>query len=517
MRRLALVPLLAATSCNWVFGLEPTVAIDAAPPSELPPGPRTRLVWAIATTDGVTASGIDPVLEYRAIGSEALYPAPPTIQVGDDTGLSDAPYDLTDGSFEIPYRLRESPHRIVYTLPGESVPHEVQWALTGAILVVPRTTRADAPVPPASSGYTITPMGLTTGLDLPIAFTSGVFSTFQAFEPNDASTSAITIRYAGGAKPLAGPLGAPQGSKGDWVLVTEWLPRGPQTSVDGWAVAKQLDLAAGTMTIPGTQPMWETTERTLSTGNPNCPTGPGCLPSGGGASAGSRLMNVLGSLGGTPSVALAYGVSPSTELAGFIPGTANTTPPFLDQPLMLKFLESNQLDVSITLADPTPALDLEPILFARVATARTVGSVTLTSAVQALTNVFHGTIPYGAPLASNVKLGDISLSANATDGVPVSATSSPISLTFQTEAGYDADDFVITLYEITDTSLAPVRVYHVIQPVVKIDGTLLVSGHSYVFGITSRTGLGGADRGDYQKAQYPFGSSTTFPRTFVVQ
>ena len=38
-------------------------------------------------------------------------------------GLAQVTYDVTDdGSFEIPYALRTAPHRIVYTLPGESVP-----------------------------------------------------------------------------------------------------------------------------------------------------------------------------------------------------------------------------------------------------------------------------------------------------------------------------------------------------------------------------------------------------------
>jgi hypothetical protein len=62
-----------------------------------------------------------------------------------------------------------------------------------------------------------------------------------------------------------------------------------------------------------------------------------------------------------------------------------------------------------------------------------------------------------------------------------------------------------------------VRIYHVIKPEVAIDGTLLASGHTYVLGITARAGLGGAHQGDYKVATYPFGSTTTFPRTFVVQ
>jgi hypothetical protein len=90
-------------------------------------------------------------------------------------------------------------------------------------------------------------------------------------------------------------------------------------------------------------------------------------------------------------------------------------------------------------------------------------------------------------------------------------------LTFGTEPGFNAHDFVITLYELSGTSLAPVRVYHVLTPEVKVDGSLLVTGHHYVFGITARKGFPSIDRGDYGKALYPFAATTTFVRTFVVQ
>src|SRR6185369_5504248 len=156
MRWLALAPLLAVTGCNQIFGLQPTIAIDAAPPGEaLPPGPRTQLLWAIATTDGMLpappAAQFDPELVYPPFGSEQLHPEVPIVMVGDEMGLMPAPYNVADGSFEIPFALKDSPHRIVYTLPGESVPHEVQWSITGAKLTVPRTTRDDAPRIPDSS------------------------------------------------------------------------------------------------------------------------------------------------------------------------------------------------------------------------------------------------------------------------------------------------------------------------------------------------------------------------------
>lgn len=511
MRWPALAALVVATGCNQIFGLDPTIAIDAAPPEQLPPGPRTKLVWAIATTDGdPQAPGVDPVVVYQPIGSESLRPDVPTILVGDDSGLSPAIYDVSDGSFEIPYPLRESPHRIVYTLPGESVPHEVQWSLTGALLTVPRTTRADAPRAPDSSGYTITPINSPGGFSDLALFTSGVFTADADLADFEQSSSAVTFRYSAKARPLAGPLGAPQIAKGDWILLMASVSHGTYKSSDGWALT-QLDLAAGMISTPTTEPAWMTTQRTLST--LSCP-GPDCLPLGNFADVGMRLDQVLGTLGTSDSAVMWYGVSPCTQLAGFVPGPA---PTYLDQPLVLPFMEASALLSTFSLADPSGSLALDRVVAARVASARTVGGVTLTSAISTVTSTFSGKMQYPAPLVQNIMLGTTNLSADQPDNVVVPASSSLQKLKFVTEAGYAANDFVVTLYEINGMSLAPVRVFHVIAPEVKIDGSLLASGHTYVFGITARAGFGGADRGDYAKATYPFGSSTTFPRTFTVQ
>ncbi|HEX5061087.1 MAG TPA: hypothetical protein VFV99_17095 [Kofleriaceae bacterium] len=509
MRWLALAPLVAATGCNWLYGLDATIAVDGASEG-LPPGSRTRLVWGIATTDGQAGtSGFDPEMVYKSIGSETARPQPPVVLVGDDSGLAEATYDPADGSFEIPYALRESPHRVVYTLPGESVPHEVQWSITGAILVVPRTTRLDAPAPPTASGYSITPQGLGTTLAMPALYTSGAFTATDSSSQFDQATAG-TIKFAfpQNARPVTSPLGAPQKAKGDWVLLVNFQPNGAQTSVNGFAMS-QIDLAANMMLAPNPQPTWQTTTRTLST---ICSTMPAnCLPNGNAAPAAQRLDAVLP--GGTAGRKLFLGVSPSTDLPGFLPGVG---PDFVDRPLMLTLHESTQIDTTITLADPSSMLGLDRVIAARLTSARLANGAVLTSSIQTITNVFSGSLQYGAPLATNVKLGATSLSGT-TESVPVGASSSQQTLSWSAEAGYVANDYVVTLYEITFSALVPVRIYHVIAPEVKVDGNLLVAGHQYVFGITARTGFGAADRGDYQKAQYPFSVTTTFPRTFTVQ
>jgi hypothetical protein len=515
MRWHALAPLLVATGCNWLYGLDKTIAVDARI-SELPPGERTSLVWAIATTDGMPVPpAIDPVLIYKPIGSETARPMVPSIQVGDDAALATADYDLQDGSFEIPYALRESPHRIVYTLPGESVPHEVQWALTGARLTIPRTTRLDAAPVPTGSGYTITPSGLspTTQLVAPVLYTSGVFTYSNNGLDFEQNGSSITYRYAANARPLTGPTGAPQAGKGDWVLLGEYQARSTsQSSLRSYALSR-VELQPNMMTAPSPEPAWvtPTMERMLTTNS--CATVPSeCLPLINTAGAVQRLHTLFGA-GGVDSQHMMYGVSPSTELPGFLPGVA---PTFIERPLVLPFLESSKNDANLIVTDPSAELGLERVLSARASYARTVSGVTLTTSIQGITNRFETNgLQFSAPLATNIMLDTINLSDM--DGVAVPPSSDVHKLKFAPEIGFDADDYVITLYEITGTSLAPVRIYHVIEPEVKISGSLLVAGHQYVLGITARTGFPGASTGDYSRAQYPFSSTTTFARTFGVQ
>src|SRR5512143_3382469 len=184
----------------------------------------------------------------------------PQIMVGAPLGmmppLAAAPYDTSDGSFEIPYTLRMAPHRIVFTLPGETVAHEVQWSVSGATLVIPRTSRLDAALVPAASGYTITPTGLAAAPSVPALFTTGAYTsnrTISDFTPSGAST---TFHYATDAEALTTPLAAPESAKGDVVLLTEWATHQNyptnQASIDGFAIAK-VDLAAGTLSVPSPQ------------------------------------------------------------------------------------------------------------------------------------------------------------------------------------------------------------------------------------------------------------------------
>ena len=507
MKRLA---LLALAACNQIFGLQQTGVVDAPPDAV---AIRSNLVWGAVATDGMGA--IDPVLEYAGIGSETERPGVPKVFVGDDRGVMEATYVAADGSFEIPYRLRDAPHRIVYTLPGESVPHEVQWSVVGAYLVVPRTTRLGAPPVPPGSGYNVHPQGFAGSPTVPSLATSGAVTFTIETSEFDLASGPFVYPFAAKAKALTGPLGAPQTSHGDWELFTDWAAQtSTQTSVRGFAITS-LDLVASTLASPSTEPTWVSTP-TRSISNLKCP-GVDCGPTYNSLGTNMRIMNVLGSLVGTLRPQLMYGISPSLDLPGFVEGEM---PYFPDRtvmrPLMIPFLISTTMDTTLTVVDPSAMLPFERVLYSGIAGSRTADGVTLTSSLQTVSNQFSGAMPYPAPFAQTIKLDGVDLSG-AGDDIPLPGSSAMHRLTWDPEGGYSANDYVITLYEIANNALSPVRVYHVLSPSVSIDGTLLASGHTYVFGITSRHGLPAADRGDYHKAAYPFGIATTFPRTFLVQ
>ena len=78
---------------------------------------------------------------------------------------------------------------------------------------------------------------------------------------------------------------------------------------------------------------------------------------------------------------------------------------------------------------------------------------------------------------------------------------------------------MVTLYRVTNASLAPVRRYQVLQPAVTVDGSLLATGQTYIFGIVSRHGLPGVKGAspDYTTVTLPFSEATTFPMEFSIQ
>lgn len=511
---------VGASGCNWVFGLNQTQPWDAGGDApDAPPAIRDELVWAAVTSDGMNS----PTIVYAGIGSEPSRIASPSIQVGpldaSKGPLVDAPYDVATGTFEIPYTLREAPHRIVYKLPDDPMTHEVQWSITGAHLVVPRYMRMDAKAVPPGSGFSITPPGFPNGA--PMIFTSGVFNV------NDVSTdftrvgSKVTLDYAGKARPLSLPTGAIESIKGDWVLLTDWASRaGGESSVRFWALAQGIDLNMGEITSPPTEPTLMMGDRVLGSGPP-CP-GPNCWPTFQTGPAENRMDAALGPLI-DPSThgmgrKLRYGVVPSTAVAPYMRGVA---PDYVAKNNVLYFADANDLLSGITVADPSSALGLTRVVTARVSAWRTVMGVKLVSSMQQMEKEPFGltsVVKWNAPLALEIMLGSTSLSG--ADDAVIPSTTGQLVLGFTPEnnqSNVSADDYEITLYELADSKITPKRIYHVIGPGARLDGNLLEKNHRYVLGITSRYGLPMADAGDYKSVTFPFATSTTMSATFVIQ
>lgn len=482
--RSALALLVTISGCNWVFGLEKTYVYDGGVDApDAPPSIRTRLVWA-------TPKAGSTQLDYVGIGPDNL----PMVQVGKPLGMGElqtveyAP----DGSFAIPFSLREAPHRIVYTLPGETLVHEVQWSVSGATLVVPHPTRATAPAVPTGSGYDLTPTGTSAPPFVPFLMTTGVFTATRGAGFSFGTGSNTKFTFAN-AKPLFGSLAAPEGSKGDKIVLADWVNRGGgMSSIGGYAVAS-VDLMTGALTPA--QPAWVATTHSPSTNTPADP-----IPTVPVGSADSRLLAVSN---GPTSRDMRYGASPNINYQGFVNG----------EPMMFSFMESPSFAPTFTLADPTTDMGLTKVFMARESRTRTVDSALLPSSIATITTSLNVPLPISAPLALNIKLSTTDISTDTN----YQSSSQATSLKWDPES-FTADDFVVTLYEIPASGpLVARRVYQVLTPSVSVDGSLLDAGHKYTFSITSRSGFPNAKQGDYTTVSYPFTEATTFSGAFTVQ
>jgi hypothetical protein len=537
MRRIGLALLVVSAGCNQLFGIKDTDRQPDAPPLTY----AGKMQWAAA---GATDGAID----VFPIGSEAVDSEPPHIQIGPMLGMGDlvdAPYDTMTGEFQFGFMLAGQPWRLVYTLPGDTVTHELQWTVKTPDLVVPRMTRKGLTPPPSGSGYHVM---APNPFSLPLVATSGAYtSSFAASDDYSANANDLMYPFPERARPILGPLAAPAAS--DWVLTLDWAAISADLlQVGGWSIATNAPLMPGALT--DITPPWR--------------TGPMITvkPTPGANGARNRIQAALGALADDDSTGLplpfaqhmTYGLTPNTGIYGFAPGAPDCGTPqsaaelsgidCLGSPALIPLADDRKFDISFQI----PGLDASmipnlPVMYARVSQARTVHGVALTSAIQSLVlapnpptanesiAVLSSTVATAA-LVDQIKLDTFELSATAppvTPDVVVTATSGPRLLTFHPRLGADnapltrADDFVITLYKIQDpdtstAKLHTVRVYHVIDHSagVAIDGALLPPG-LYVFAITSRIGYQNAANGDFRTVHYPLGESTAFSRQFVVQ
>jgi hypothetical protein len=536
MRRYGLALLVVCAGCNQVFGIKDT----SAQPDAAAPEFTGMMRWAAAKTVNGAPMGVD----VFPIGSEAVDNAPLTLQIGPALGMGDlaaAPYDTATGTFHLGFRLAGQPWRLVYTLPNDTITHEIQWAVQTPDLVIPRLTRMGATALPAStSGYDITPSP-TANFGFPTVATSGVFLTGV---PGMFTTSEAKFTIATDGQPINGPLAAPDST--DWVFVGDFEPASSTaTQIAGYSVATNVTLGSGLTAI---QPAW-TASALLQ-----------IKPTIAASVAKDRMRAALGTLDANDSSVewnyyphMSYGLAPNLDVYGFVepPGDCGATIAdasttgidCLGRPAMITLSEDTAFDLSIgaprldTAGIPNP-----PVMYARYTQTRPIHGVSLTSGIQSLVqaqnpatngemiNVLTSGIPTAA-LVDQAKLDSIDLSgANGPVSMDVDVPAMPMPriLTFHPRLGADgapmasADDFIITLYSIQnpDTASAKlhaVRVFHITDYSVgvAIDPALLTPG-LYVFSITSRIGFPNAATGDFKTVTYPLGESTLFTRQLNV-
>ena len=545
--------VLAATGCNAIFGLDHEVhGWDAAPPKlDAPPVATTStfLEEGIMRADyrmqpGCTATPPDDgTIAIEPYGTDTVRStALPSIQIGSLFAadgvtlgaLTLAPYEVSDGSFAVPTSIVTTPWRVVYTLPGDPIPHEVQWALDASHhgkLLVPSTTRLDAPNVPPNSSYSITPTG-APAIAFPVVLTTGVFTS------GPATSSGTTVNYSfANAVPLYGPPGAPEKEQCDVVVVMRShayihdASDPKEASIDGWA-ATSLDLTAGSATMPATPPAWQSTPTMTPGVQFNTLVN------------NMRLQTALGAHYDANGVRYrwVYGFSPNLGIYGFGEPAA---PDYVERPLVLPIdtLPPSAMPVTqMTFVDIDGSVPLPRVWYAATTDTRTlqtpaqghacpagIAGLTLTSGYAALLQVSsdHGAElsvgSYPAPLARNTMFGGHDLGADdCSTTVPPTTTAIPLTWATETAAGVQgADDYEVVLFQITPGSpptLQPLRTYRVVSPSVQVDGGLLASGSYYAFEIISHWGLPNAAKGDYTAVRMPpFGSSSEFAGVFKVQ
>jgi hypothetical protein len=542
MRRVVLALLAVVPACNWFFGLNKTkqVDIDAQIVPDVPPG-HAQLTWWNAQShpyDTITFPTIDGLTK---------------VQIGAIDGpLVDVPVDA-DGRFEI-NQPEGTTYRIVYLLPGDPVPHEVQWGITeGVRLAVPVYGRMTRTAIPTGSKYTFT-VGNATGpypcLPSPpnppcisqstplAAFTTGTWMYGGAnYKPSP--TPPVVTLVASTFSAYAGAVDDLSPADADTLVVLHYDT--PPTSdptqswiADGYAAFPSPNaLQANTTTDLGGAVIKTINDNTAIT----LAVVPQPLP--GDAAIQQALGGLYLALGANSIFDATVGVLPDLQLP------AMSLPPQngFDRAILLPLAHRASGDGSFGCVfsvfpygpdDLQPAEYRYPVVLYREYRSRpsssTPGAPQLPSGFQvvaAATKPPGGCTSVGTP-PTPLNL-DVALASNANFTTALSADHTPITLTtgtlqkltFDLASVTDTNDCVITAYRIDTSSLVPLRT---VQTTAKM-GTNEVyfptddfqSGATHVFGMVCRNGFPRASIGDYTVfGGFPQIESQVYPGSFTV-
>jgi hypothetical protein len=478
--------------------------------------PHVVLDWQIAT---VLASGApDPVIRYAPIDP------PPRIRISPIDGPFDqGTYSPSDGWISIPAGYQKTTWRLEYTLVGDVVPHEVQWAPDDyqGHLTVPLFGRLQRDPVPVGSGYTVTPVGVT-GYSHPRVLTTGMWSEGCVISGCTMSSGAtINYDFYSNATYLSGGRGRPDPTLGDRALLVDYIDGSSADASVGCryaaasAVLPSAALDPGMYTVQTPAPTWDST-RTDVMGTGVDVTFP------------SRLGTALGTLESTflPSSPQLFGFAASTDMPGLAGtrGQSLLSGVLLPVPVMQTLLQCPYSTTRLPQTAQPMLLDSFPrILHVQLIDTRNVLGVDLNSGMETvLTSVAAGGFAMAFPAAIPMQFAlrtpanvTVDLAGNS-DQVAVGAPSGVFELTFTPEMATDvrADYYNVLLHRIEAGALTTERIYTVTAPSVRIDGSLLAPSTDYVFEVRSFKGHSQASRGDFAPVDYPYGSAIVFTRTF---
>jgi hypothetical protein len=500
---------LASLGCNQIFGLAPTDPLPDAPPIL----PRVRLTWQIADK---RASEPSTRIEFPP-----LDPAP-TVRIARlGSAWTDADYQ-PDGSIEVPDDFPGTSWRIEYTFDGGA--SEVHWnpARNDGHLTVPRVGRLERAPVPAGGGYRITPVGGAKTHPRARVYTTGIWTD------GELRNGAETVDYPlSQARPLSGPIGAPDAMRGDRAIFVDIAIAEPCATVASTAAA---EAPALTTTLTSISPSYsgEGFDDLIS----YAPGDPAI-----------RLIGALGSRVGLPApverTVLGYVASGAMpDFIGPVHGLLSLAdPPVADPPLpgpaLLPLADCRgrrtQLPLAIralkALVDFPLVVHLQTWDERRPGADGPVLSSGLAASATSTTNSYS--LETRVPFArAPIRLGAIDL--DAADRVPVSTASGPLELTFGIDSARHADFYELVLYEVergANARLVRTRALRSalptfspgVNPSITFEPSILTPAKEYVLSIHAYLGRPGAFAGDYARVEYPQAMTTIFTRTFVAQ
>lgn len=486
-----LATALALCGCNQIYGLDSTIARDAAPDAR---DSAVRLSMLVGSATAVASEA--PV--YLA----KVSPDPkPRIALA-DAELANEPYveDDVSGIVAYPFEYVGRPWRLEYT-PPDGVPHEVQWSPADGSghLIVPVVGRVERAQVPANTGYVLS-------MELPSIYTfsaSTVIYTSGYWSATPVATTTATPQVDFSVAPsMSGPPGAPSAAAKDLVFAIDYTTQSNCRVVmaAGTAPAAELEHGALKKLVLARETSSEQVELTTEGETP--------------LEARSRLNAVLGPLDGDSSG--------STQMFGRLAHSAlpafTTSIAGVPAPLFVPLAECPITQQPPPVFDVGGALSFAKGMFIFVSNDRAVNGVNLRSSIAAVGGVKAGFLStyvasLAVPCARDITLGGAPLEA---DGTAIGGD--PIELKFAVEPSTSlvVDYFEVTLYRLAGT-LVPVRTFigpDPTKPAIRFDPKVMLPNQDYVFAIRTYRGRPNARNADFQPVQAPQAVATIFTRTF---